>query len=254
MNNRYLQHIKLPKSLITISESAFEGCISLNNIEIPSKVQFVGKASFQNTGIDKILIPASVQVIEKFAFSSCKYLCEIEVEYENKNFIAIENVLFSVDKTKLICFPGGYECSKYVIPEKVKSVLSGAFMGAVNLEHIVLNRQLKKIDDYTFTNCFELKYIEWSQDLQKIGKCAFMCCNGLEIVRLPKSLICIDESAFFLCESLKFVSMLSEIKQIKKEAFSFCDKIEIKISKRNPYFKVIDGDVYENRKDIVCEC
>ena len=71
-------------SLISIANSAFYGCSSLVNIELPNSLKNIDNSAFaQCTSLTKVLIPESVEFIGEYAFEWCSALtiyCEAEAQ------------------------------------------------------------------------------------------------------------------------------------------------------------------------------
>ncbi|MBQ3192214.1 MAG: leucine-rich repeat protein [Oscillospiraceae bacterium] len=64
-----LKSVVLPSEMTNFWSSAFEECISLKTIEIPDTVIEIGDYAFQNTGLERVSIPAGIQRIGYYAFA-----------------------------------------------------------------------------------------------------------------------------------------------------------------------------------------
>ena len=92
--------IELPSSLVEINADAFKDCTSLKNVSIASdsKLKAIRSGSFENTtAINQIVIPASVEVIEKDAFKGWTYgqmitLPFTRTEIESKDFEGLKDI------------------------------------------------------------------------------------------------------------------------------------------------------------------
>ena len=70
----------IPDSATSIGKYAFEGCTSLEAIEIPNSVTSIGDGAFFGcSGLKAIKIPDSVTSIGKYAFYGCSSLEAIEI-------------------------------------------------------------------------------------------------------------------------------------------------------------------------------
>lgn len=126
-----------------ICDNAFNGCHSLNNIEIPSSVLKIGdKAFYGCINIKHITIPSLVTKIGDFAFYNCKSL-------------------------ELI-----------TIPLLVTRIGDFAFSGCENLKTITILSNCN-IGDYAFSNCRKLEKINISPDIVNVGYGAFYGCENL---------------------------------------------------------------------------
>ncbi len=75
--NDTLVKVELGNSVTNISNSAFRGCTSINNIVIPNSVTSIGTYAFNGCGsLNNIVIPDSVTSIGSYAFNGCGSLNE----------------------------------------------------------------------------------------------------------------------------------------------------------------------------------
>ena len=103
-----LSSIIIPNGVTEIGASAFVSCTSLNSIILSNSVVSIGNNAFSNcTSLKSITIPSSVGKIDPTSFYFCTSLKEINVEPGNPNYCSVDGVLYSKDKTELICVPSG---------------------------------------------------------------------------------------------------------------------------------------------------
>ena len=98
-----LEYARLPKKLVRLGTSAFEGCVRLSNIQfsnymeaIPdhmlkdcasldkiniynSRILSIGKGAFMNSGVHLIPLPKELRTIGMMAFANCKRLEMIRI-------------------------------------------------------------------------------------------------------------------------------------------------------------------------------
>lgn len=72
-----LSSVKLPQSLKTIGNSAFNRCSNLKEIEIPNGIETIGDHAFEYCGLSSVVIPTSVKKIEFLAFEYNRSLMEV---------------------------------------------------------------------------------------------------------------------------------------------------------------------------------
>lgn len=75
--NSKLSSVKLPQSLKTIGNMAFDGCSNLKEIEIPNGIETIGSTAFRYCALTSLVIPESVKSIADYAFNNCKHLMEV---------------------------------------------------------------------------------------------------------------------------------------------------------------------------------
>lgn len=111
------------------------------------------------------------------------------------NFIGI----FPVISIEGGCFEDNETIETVVIPNNVKYIESGAFLGCAKLKSVEASR-IKNIDEYAFTGDIQLEKVELGENLQNIGERAFVECHSLTYIPSRSSLKEIGEGAFAKCE------------------------------------------------------
>lgn len=69
----------LPDGLTNIKDRLFFNCMSLIELTLPSSVVRIGKATFKQSGIERITVPPSVIEIDDEAFAFCDSLQELRL-------------------------------------------------------------------------------------------------------------------------------------------------------------------------------
>ena len=117
-----------------------------------------------NSIIQKLQIPGTVQIIGPNAFAQCPNLESVEIQ------------------------------------EGLKTLDKCCFGGCPKLKEIMLPDSLEIIDDYVFANCPRLQEIAFGQNLQSIGRQAFLKCASLSKVVIPGGdTVRIGDEAFGEC-------------------------------------------------------
>ena len=187
-SNGTLMGIKLPQSLQSIGNDAFNGCRALcGSITLPETVETVGDYAFQNCRLlEEILFSGSLARIGDYAFNGCSGL------------------------------------QSAYIPDSVEKIGSYAFSGCNSLVELSLPDGLTSINDGCFENCGIIQ-LKFPSSLVSIGNSAFNS-SDLEIVDLSGCLELkeIKDRAFSYCSSLKTVNLPASLERIGTEAFSDC--------------------------------
>lgn len=97
------------------------------------------------------VVPKSVRIIDRLAFSGCKYLEEITIH------------------------------------NHVRSIGNGAFSYCKKLKCIVLPKSLRKIEQHTFQECSTLSEVVLQSGIREIEWNAFFMCKSLHRIHLPES-------------------------------------------------------------------
>ncbi len=202
-----IKELKMPASLETIGDRAFEGCDMLEEITFNEGLKTIGERAFQRcTAIAGIVLPNSVTEAGISAFAQCEDL---------------ESVVLSTSLTKIPrgMFSACYHLAECVIPESVTEIGSHAFGHNFNLREIDLGSNVKSVGAYAFSiadgggdyeqnvDSWEIlnKYaslrqnkfkVKLSEGLASIGERAFEGREGLDAVRLPSTLASVGNMAF----------------------------------------------------------
>lgn len=69
--------VHLPATVTDIGRKAFFGTRRLMRIDLPHRLSHIGQMAFAGSGLELLVLPASVELIEAGAFALCESLCTI---------------------------------------------------------------------------------------------------------------------------------------------------------------------------------
>ena len=192
---------------ISISESAFEGCTNLQNINL-EMVYYVGNKAFKNC---KNLTEANLLSYSSYSSSGVDYSpwqgCD-----------ALRKVRF---------YDGNHKTCSYTI-----NIPAGWFYNMKSLEEVDLGIATYNLDDSCFARCYKLKTVNFNNlDGRYSGgvsfrKKCFMSCNALTSIVTDKAGY-FDQRAFYSCDNLQTVDLTgSPSTGMSTEVFAFCEKLK----------------------------
>lgn len=211
----------------------------LTKVVIGSSVETIDDYAFAWCGnLTKIEIPDSVTKIGNGVFSGCYSLGEIIISNENTNYSSENGILFDKSKTTLIEYPICKNDEKYVVPNTITQIESGAFGGNNYLQSIEIPDSVTQIASDAFSNCNNLKEIVVADgnsnystsdgimfDKNKSQLIYFP--NGKELMEyaIPDSVIQIADYAFLGCQTLTSIDIPNSVKKIGKSTFEQCKNL-----------------------------
>lgn len=253
----------IDSSVEEIGEYAFDCCNKLEAIEFSSNSQLkkIGEGAFRNSNITKIVIPSSVEEIERDAFSGSNL--EKVVFAENSQLKKMSG--FSNTGIKWISIPSSVEEigndafnesieEVYFAPNsRLKKIGINAFQYS-NITKIVIPSSVEEIGEYAFASCPSVKSsklveVEFAPNskLKKIGGRAFWYCKITKIA-IPSSVEEIEDCAFESCQNLEEVefSPNSKLKKIGHDAFyaSKIKEITLPKSLKSIGTRILQDDYY----------
>ena len=101
------------------------------------QINAIGDGAFSGCKmLCEITIPATVKSIGNRCFAGASMLVAVNVEPSSSSFCSVGGVLFSRDKSELICYPSAKIGSTYLLNTSVKRIAPYAFDGVSNLRSI----------------------------------------------------------------------------------------------------------------------
>lgn len=176
---------------LTIENSAFSSCSSLETVSLPSRVVSIGRTFVECTALTSVTLPETVMTGHTFSLSSGTF-------YNCTNLQTIN------------------------LPEGTKSIPEGVFNGCTSLKELAIPASVTSITDRAFKN-LNLESVTFKgTGITSIPLEAFYECTKLSSVNIPEGVTRIGQDAFRGCSSLSTVTWPSTLGSIGKEAFRGC--------------------------------
>ena len=217
-------------------------------ISLPSHLKTVGIQCFYGLKKNTVITfnqAAHVTSVEDGAFNGCAYITEV-------NFPAVDNMGAGVfyDCAALTAVTFGKDSKFAELP-------SHTFMNCTSLTTFEVPACVTNIGQGAFRNCSALTSVTFPADsrLQFITSSAFMD-SGLVEFEMPNTVVSVSGPIFSGCENLKRIKLSKNLSNLGNTEFStmFSDLVSletVEIDAGSPYFKVIDGVLYDAAETIL---
>ena len=222
-----IETVSLPESLTTINNGAFEKCSKLTSIDIPNKVTKLNDNTFANcTSLKNVSIGSGCTSISTKAFLGTSSIDRITVSEDNKNFTAVDDVLYNKDMTTLVLYPKN--CSgEFAVPDTVTTIADYAFDNSPNITKVTIGKNVKTIGFYAFNGNKKLETVEFTgNNLTSIEDNAFRNCIALSELNITGNGLVINSGAFYGDYALKSLTLGTGVKTIGSYAFQQCTSLE----------------------------
>jgi hypothetical protein len=156
-NQRKLETVALKTGVVSVPNSAFEGCISLKEVSFATTVTSIGESAFEGcaklTSVDLKGVIASATAIGKRAFRGCSTLSS--VTFPASVYTTIAAGTFMGTALRSITLPTVTIINGAVITDGVGD--GGAFENCTSLESVKYEGALATIQTMAFAGCIKLK-------------------------------------------------------------------------------------------------
>ena len=194
-------------NLEELGTKAFEGCIKMKEVTIPSTVKTIGEYAFSNCReLKKVSLNEGLENIANGAFNECEGLESIE------------------------------------IPNTVRYINDYAFKGCYRLATINMGTGVKRIGKSCFELCGRLRNVNLPDGLREIGKAAFIR-SGIVEIKIPEKVHEISDACFH-SSKIRKVILPSQLIKVHKFAFAYCKMDNLNIPKEK---QEIVTDKYTHR-------
>lgn len=223
-----LYFVSLPEDFAQIGEKAFYGCNSLKTISIPMSVNKIGTDAFKNISSQSV-ISVSMDEVKALLIAS-GYNGEISFVPENN---PDDYVLMTGSAGAMVKSYTG-EKSKISIPQKMSeqdgfttvAILAYGFANNNDITSVIVPDTVTWIGDYGFCNCANLKKLVLPRKLANISAHMLEGSQSLTSVNIPDTVEEIGDYAFRNCYSLAEIEIPEGVTEIGTGAFEGCTALK----------------------------
>ena len=125
--NENVVSVTLPDTVATIGASAFENCVNLASVNMPTALTAVNEYTFKNTAITSAKLPNAITVIGKGAFDGCSALAELGIP---SSLTTLGDRAFAGTKIRTVSLPRNVATIGDEVFKDCTSLLSVTLQGA----------------------------------------------------------------------------------------------------------------------------
>lgn len=240
-DDKWLKTIKVPSTVTVIGEGAFtqlegltsvtgldnvtvygawafEGLPNLKTVNLGTKIKKISFGMFKNSkGLERVVIPSGVNLIEADAFYDCTALKSIEFPDNAlvkasvcSGCISLESAVVGKNTTlETAVFKNCKALKNVTIKAGSKPLYFGGWIFGYcsSLEEISFPGNIRSFGNILFENATSLKKVTFKHGTLRLGSSTFEGCSSLETVNLPDTLETIENGTFRYCNKLSYVKI-----------------------------------------------
>jgi hypothetical protein len=220
-----LTELTLPPSVMTLGKSCFYGCLFLRSVDfsLAEQLTVIPSDCFRKTSLswDTLKLPLNLAEIDEGAFGEDTKLISFEIPASvtsvmggfligspiatltvadaNTAYLAMDNVLFSLDKRNLVYYGKMIKATSYTLPSQVTAVLDEAFYGNNFLNSLKqdANPKLAYLGKGCFGKMTSLRSFDFSKSaVTEIPEACFQGDSMLMMIYQAPGLLAIGKDAF----------------------------------------------------------
>ena len=219
-----------------IGNDAFQQTRNLKELVFQPTSTFkkMGTWTFVGSGLEKLELPASLEVLGTAAFNGCSKLKTVTVA-DGSQLQMVGQYSFA-GCTSLESF-------KFLGSSVAVTIGKNAFSGDTKLPTFTIPATVTTIEEGAFNGCSAMTGVTFATPAQitTIGPGAFQNA-GLLSIHLPESVTTIEQSAFNSCQKLTKIDIPAATTSIDPKAFQFCGSLTaINAAADNPKYSSVDG-------------
>ena len=238
----------------SIGDYAFDGCSSLQSIDIPNGITQMGSYAFRNcSNMTSAKIGTGVTAINEYTFSGCSALKDVQI---GSNVRTIGNYVFSgctslpvINIPKAVTSIGNYtfqNCTalrEAVMEDRADDTVlslgsngSSPMFASCPLDKVYIGRNISynKTSNYGYSPFYRntsLRSVTITDRETEVSENEFYGCTNLKEVKIGDGVTTIGSWAFSGCAAIDYFAFGSSVKTIGQEAFSDCTAMTRLISR-----------------------
>ena len=238
-----------------LPEGAFQTTMALQHIVLPKNLTAIGSFAFQDSGIEELVLPATVKELGRDIFYYARNLKALSVEKGNTVFDSRDNCNAIIETASNTLRIG---CANTVVPDGIEALGRMAFSGIPSLKEVKLPSGLTSIGWATFWADTELSKVTLSESVTDIGESPFGGCEritslvidakntkydsrnncnaiietatnkliqGFATTKIPEGVKTIATAAFRSLATLTEIEIPASVEKIEPEAFLYCNQM-----------------------------
>ena len=221
-----LESVTLKADTVGIAAGAFENCTALKTLVIPTSVEKIDKYILLGcSSLESITLPYIGAMKDGSGDTSFGYLFGAAGYTENATYVPTTLTTVVITGDASVADNAFRGCSRIVsvtLTGSVTAIGDGAFQGCVGLVNLTLDNSLLTIGEAAFKGCTKLTTVALPNSVIAIGDSAFEGCVGLADLTLGNGLLTIGEAAFKGCTKLTTVTLPDLVTMIGANAFQGC--------------------------------
>lgn len=214
-----LESVTLPKNLKEIGGASFGSYTNISSITIPDSVVRIGAEAFAAGALlplENVVLPSSVEYIGDGAFKNTRWY--------NQLIGNMPDGLVYIN-TSACDFKGDIPENYELVVKEGTTAFTVRALAKTSLKSVSFPDELKYIGSYVFSHCESLNSVNLPDSLVSIEERAFEYCEGLTSITIPGSVKKIDEATFVHCTSLTDLIIEEGVTTIGPSAFAECEKL-----------------------------
>ncbi len=213
-----------------LANFAFADCNVIKKVMLCDSIKILGRGCFYMSTLEDIELPNTLEVIEFYAFNSCKRIKDIKIPN-------------TVKEIQYDAFGYCEQLESVNIPDGIENIAKYIFYECVKLKEIIIPNSVTSIGEYAFSKCKSLKKVVMSENIEIVDLRAFNNCNSLEEIILYDKVKSLGYECFAYSNNLKKIVLYSdvipEVLGLDKGNNYHLPKEEYEYESRNWYFSVI---------------